>query len=208
MLLPDENDSTAVEQDIYTDETKNVKPQDICQGPNDSILAVNALVGSKSVCQYHWKGESMVLQKKVPIGTDFPPHIVYDKPNDLIIVSKWRGDVEIFAYELTASREIWRFGNTNSKEIEGVQIQPCGLALDPIGRLYVADGHNSRVLVIDSATGKFQQCLNLPELGTIRDVSWGNMHVMYPDQRMLTVMHNTQQGVLGITHFAICPDKV
>ena len=48
------------------------------------------------------------------------------------------------------------------------------------------------------------QCLNLPHLGTIRDISWGN--VMYPEQHMLTVMHTTQQGVLGVTHFAICPD--
>ncbi len=207
LLQPDVYDSTAEEHVIYTDHTQSVKPQDICKGPKNSILAVNALVGSKSVCHYRWKGDKMVLRRQIPIATDFPPHIVYDEQNNLVIVSKWTGDVDIFAYDLKTRRECWRFGDENRKKIEGVEIKPCGLALDPIGRLYVADGSNSRVLVIDSATGKFHQCLNLPHLGTIRDISWGDMHAMYPEQRMLTVMHTTQQEVLGVTHFAICPDS-
>ena len=215
-LIPSYNDSNMKEVVIHTDETRKVKPQDICIGPDGSILAVNGLAGSKSVCHYCWERENvnvaasqpnqptMVLKKKIPIEIDFPPHIAYDKLSNLVIVSKWRGDPEIFAYNLETSSEIWKFGDKNSKEIEGVKIQPCGLAVDSIGRLYVGDGYNSRVLVIDSATGKFHQCLNLPHLGTIRDISWGN--VMYPEQHMLTVMHTTQQGVLGVTHFAICPD--
>ena len=204
---PNEFNDTATERAIFTDETRSMKPHDICRGPNNSILAVNDLVSSKSVSHYRWKGDNLALQKKVQIGTDYPPYVIYDEKNNLIIVSNWRQESDIWAYNLQTSDQIWRFGVKNGKVIDGIQIQPCGLALDPVGRLYVADGNNSRVLVADVKTGKFQQCIGLPDLGIIRDISWGNQHFMYPNQHMLTVMHTTHKGMLGVKHFAICSER-
>ncbi len=200
-------DDKSTEYAVYTDERKKIKPQDICQGPGASILAVNAIPESKSVWQYVWQGEKLEFKKKIPIATDFPPHIIYDERNDLLIVSDFE-EKEIWAYKMETHNVAWRFTEKNkSKEIEKVEIMPCAMALDLAGRLYVADGKNKRVLVMDARSGKFQQCLDMSELGTVRDIAWSDQHHLYADQSMLTAVHTNSQGGLSITHFAICPKQ-
>ena len=203
ILLPD--NQAGSEQAVFTDPTKKIKPQDICTGPGHSILAVNAIPNSKSVWHFGWEGDKLVFKKKIPIQTDFPPHIIYDKENDLLIVSDYT-EKEIWAYKLETHNEVWRYGDKNKNKIKigGVEIMPCALALDHSGRLYVADGKNARVLVLDVKTGTFRQCLDLPELGTVRDIAWSDEHFTLPGQDMLTAVHMKGSG-LGITHFAILP---
>ncbi len=76
----------------------------------------------------------------------------------------------IFAISLRDKQPVWRLQD----EVMGKTILPCGMCTDNIGRLYVADRQNGKVLVIDGSKGHVLQVIELPELGIIVDVAWCN----------------------------------
>ena len=55
-------------------------------------------------------------------------------------------------------------------EVDGVAIEPHGMCADNTGRLFVADGSNSRILVLNSQTGSLVQLIHLHNLGHIYEL--------------------------------------
>ena len=63
----------------------------------------------------------------------------------------------------------------NSGEVDGLPIEPHGLCSDDRGRLFVADGSNSRILVLNSYNGYLMQIIHLEHLGDIYELGYSNV---------------------------------
>ncbi len=76
--------------------------------------------------------------------------------HNLIIVTAWQRPGCIKAFSAESGEVVWE----RSGEIAGVQCNPHGVCADRRGHVYIADGKNRRVLVLDAETGWCNKCLN------------------------------------------------
>ena len=80
----------------------------------------------------------------------------YVEQHDLVIVASNLPNGRVVAVTLPRKQKSgWKL----SGDIKGKCINPQGMCHDDAGRLYVADGKNDRVLVLDSLTGRVLQIL-------------------------------------------------
>ena len=70
----------------------------------------------------------------------------------------------ISATSLRTKQSVWRL---IGEKVRGKMIQPGAMCSDNMGRLFVADNHHGRMLILDGSTGGMLQVVNLEELGTI-----------------------------------------
>ena len=79
-------------------------------------------------------------------------------------------------------------------EVAGKEIKPYGVCSDNDGNVFVADGNNERVLVLDSKTGQLLQVLLQEEkTGDIFDVCWTE------NQPQLTIRHGEPKAIKQIS---------
>ena len=80
--------------------------------------------------------------------------------------------------------------------VEGKEMKPYGICSDTEGRIFVADGQNSRVVVLDNQNGECIQSLLMGErMGDVFDVCWTDT------QPQLIVRHGKPQEMKHVTCF-------
>ncbi len=83
--------------------------------------------------------------------------------------------------------------------VGGKQLDPTRVMCDEIGRVYVADGTNKRIVVLDARDGSFIQELKEEGWRDIRDVGWAKL----PPQLVVASQyegHNFDVFCYTVTH--------
>ncbi len=163
-------------------------PRDMCHGPNNTILAEDATdEGSSSVAELHFTSEdNLTLLRLIPVQGDegYIWAVLYAETTQGPLLFTTHGREEaIRATHLQSGRTQWQVKG----KVDGKKYDPQGLC-HGAGRLYVADGWNKRILVLDAATRAFIQSIELPQTRVVWNVAWSEqqphlvvMHRMYKD---------------------------
>ncbi len=164
-------------------------PGAMTHGPHHTIVAVNNRPGSHSLTVLDIANPEITLKQHIPCTIDVPNSIVLTREG-LVIASKCTDNI-VSATSLSSGQMAWVTGR---EPIAGKLCEPCGLALDQDGRLFIADGNNSRIVILEASTGAWLQTLMMPGLGKIIDISWNQLssqiavrhHVTYSDRECLS----------------------
>ena len=148
-------------------------PRLICAGPEQSLLVLDK---EKQFLQLKWNKEKKKLECTNSVKTyeNMDNWRVYDgmcyvKQQDIyVITSSLYGSVT--AAKCTDGSILWEI----SGEINRQMIKPDGVTCSDVGRVYVPDGVNERLLVFDILDGKLHQEIELGAMGLIVDISWAN----------------------------------
>ncbi len=194
----------------------------LCPGPYLSYLVSHSNISNSWICQYvipthHFlTGEDVVkVQNDECIKTKFTLRVVdglnvsilyyFPEQRRLITIDQVANQVVAFkckeihddSEEVEDSRYL-QLAWSLSGEVEGVLISPQGLAVDDLGRVYLADGRNERVVILDSTDGSVLQVLMLgSHCAGICDVKWR------PSPPQLVVLHASYGNPAQISCFAI-----
>ncbi len=144
---------------------KAVKPWAMCIGPDNSVLAIDRGGDGKSIAQFTWNGNELVLTKTIPAEIYLPYSVHYSEGR--VFTCRWDKRV-ICAVDYTSGETLWKVQG----EVHGKSCEPVDMCTDTQGRLYVADGRNRRVLVLEASTGRFIQEIDMKGLGSIYNVAW------------------------------------
>ncbi len=144
---------------------KAVKPWAMCIGPDNSVLAIDMGGDGKSVVEFTWNGTKLVLTKSIPTEIDQAFSVHYSEGR--VFTCQWPEEV-ICAVDYTSGETLWKVQG----KVHGKPCYPHGMCTDTQGRLYVADGENERVLVLQASTGRFIQEIDMKGVGTIVGVAW------------------------------------
>ena len=101
----------------------------------------------------------------------------------LIILTSWKTECSVKAFKLDGQL-VWK----ESGVLGGISINPHGVCADRRGHIYIADGKNKRVIVLNAEDGKYIQTLLTNEqhgIGLVYSVGWSELN----DQRFLIVNH-------------------
>ncbi len=170
----------------------------MCSGPGEGSLLVWD-DWSKAVIQLQWNEATKKLEEiwyRVQVPGDRVLYMCYIPHADLVILScgykvvkavKLRGDA--------GQPPMWQLQG----EMLGKKIDPWGVSCDIEGRVYVADGCNCRVLIVNGSTGRpIQQLLQDARLGDIWKVCWLSnprqllvQHYPPPDKKCTLTLYNT-----------------
>ena len=142
-------------------------PGQMCHGRKGQFLVVNMTRGSKSLSILDY---SFNLTKHVQIDMDLPLHICYANSEDHgEMVIKSDSDLHmVSATSLETGTTIWR----EQGVVRNQMCDPHGLCTDGKDRIFIADGQNSRILIINAEDGTLIKCVTVPSLGFIKDVAW------------------------------------
>ncbi len=179
----------------YTNGGRNKPvPGRMCDGPAGTFLAINSIRNRSEVIMFDCRNTSLAVNALIPKDMDDPVFIAYletKSTGGLVIACDWKHST-IVATSLSDKKLIWRLQG----EVKGKMIRPNGMDTDDEGRLYVGDGANSRIIVLDGSTGYELQVKELPEYGVIVNVLWCNI------QHQL-IVHHVNNGREQITYFGI-----
>ena len=144
-----------------------IAPGQLCHGPKGKLLVVDMNRGSKSLSILDY---SCNVSRHVMLDTDLPLHICYlDFDCHGALVVKTDSELHmVSATSLETSTTIWRVQG----EIHGQMCDPNGLCTDGKEKVFIADGCNSRILVLNAEDGSLAKCFNISSLGYIKDVAW------------------------------------
>ena len=163
---------------INTTETKTVcagyKPWTICRGPEGSVFVIDK---TGALLQLEWRPEKEELELVHRIQTSEEPGLgicYMEQSNILVMVS----DQNIKAINPETGSVVSEF----TQDVEGKKLDLRGVSYDLNGRIYVADGHNERLVVLNGETREVIQ-VSLKDEGWVFDVCWTSS----PPQ--LTVLH-------------------
>ncbi len=140
-------------------------------GPNNTIFACDGRTLSRHVAEFiQVNDETLTLSKMIKVqGVCSPPNTVCytETRKGPLLITGHCGEHVICATNLENGRSQWQVKG----EVAGEVCRPLGIC-NGKGRLYVADGDNKRVLVMDGATGGYIQSIDQPIGGSIWDVAW------------------------------------
>ena len=154
-------------------------PGAMAHGPHNTVIAVNNRPGSHSIAVLDITNPEITLKRHIPCSIDVPNSIVFTREG-LVITSKCTDHI-VSATSLSSGQTVWETGR---EPIAGKLCEPHGLALDQDGRLFIADGDNSRIVILEASSGAWLQTLMMPDLGKIIDISWNQL------SSQITVRHN------------------
>ncbi len=151
-------------------------PGAMCHGPDNTIMVSNWRDGSKEVLVYDVTSTQFILKDRIPVHVDQAQHIHYMETaqhGGIVIVSRWNllssGNI-ISAHSLDSKALVWKI---EKKEIDGKVLWPCAMCSDPdTEALYVGDGFNERLIVLEPNTGEVIQSIQLPGEGGICNIAW------------------------------------
>ena len=83
-------------------------------------------------------------------------------------------------------------------EVDGIPIEPHGLCSDERGRLFAADGSNSRILIINSYNGRLMQIIQLEQLGNICDLGYSKDDLSIVIQHSVSTNDKEQISVFSL----------
>ena len=139
------------------------------------------------------KAEGIPLELVFPCGPCYVP-----APQRLIVHSDGVSH-QITATDCASSRTVWRLEGA----VEGRTIDPrCIVYLPSHGAVLVADGENSRVLVLDPASGRALHTLHLPDM----DWVWGlrlHYHASTQQYRLYILNQEHDTDMHTISYFCI-----
>ncbi len=156
---------------VYSDPSRRgPKPGRMCHGPNNTILVCDATERSSSVAVFTFTSENtLTLSRLIPVqgGSRYVIAVCYAETTQgpLLFTSHEEEDA-ICATHLQSGHK-WQVKG----QVDGKPCDPYGLC-HGAGRLYVADGDNKRILVLDAATGDFIQSIELPQTVWVHNVAW------------------------------------
>ncbi len=132
---------------VYTDWDLDT----MCTGPNDSVLVCNF----NKILQLKWNPDKTQLQRTRQVNSQFEAgfsvrNMHYTALHNLVVFAS---DQALTAVKLIDGAKVWHV----AEQIQGRTLDPRGLVSDNEGRLYIADGHNQRLLVLDSESGQLLQ---------------------------------------------------
>ena len=147
---------------------ENILPHDICRGPKDTLLVMTQ---DNKLLQLQWNRlhDKLMLLKQdghFHINAEEVRRMHYIEQDDLLVLTSLGGHSSIHrmahnplccikAMRLGTKTHVWEF----SEVVEGKTINPHGMCSDKAGHLYVADGSNDRLLVMDRSTGQLLMVL-------------------------------------------------
>ena len=143
----------------------------MCSSPGEGSLLVWHQL-SKAVIQLQWnEGQKQLKEvRRVHVPGDRVYYMCYMPQADLLILSRYGGVVQAVKLQESAGQDpVWQL--QWGEEVLGKKVKPEGVSCDSEGRVYVADGGNSRVLVLNGYTGEvIQELLKDAGLGSVFNV--------------------------------------
>ncbi len=182
---------------VYSDPSRRgPEPGRMCHGPNNTILVCDYTAWSRSVAEFHFTSENtLTLSRLIPVqgGSRWICAVCYAETTQgpLLFTCHW-GEHAIRATHLQSGHTQWQVKG----QVDGKQCDPRGLC-HGAGRLYVADGFNKRILVLDAAKGDFIQSIELPQTVCVVNVAWSEQ------QPHLVVLHDKDSHSHNISYFTI-----
>ncbi len=157
---------------VYSDPSgRGPQPLDMCLGHNNTILALDEPPeGSRSVAEFNFTNENLTLSRLIPVQgdkDDIRAVCSADTTRGPLLFTTHDEEYAIRATHLQSGHTQWQVKD----QVDGKKCHPRGLC-HGAGRLYVADGFNKRILVLDAATGHFIQSIELPQTRCVWDVAW------------------------------------
>ena len=190
---------------VYSDPSKRgPEPGYMCIGPNNTILAQDHTDGSRSVAEFHFTSEdNLILSRFIPVQCDKDDiRAVYyaeTTQGPLLFSTHW-SEYAIRATYLQSGHIQWQVKG----KVDGKKCNPQGLCHDA-GRLYVANGDNKCILVLDAATGDFIQSIEVTKTAYVWNVAWRSdvWNVAWSEQQPhLVVLHKMYKAEAGsISYF-------
>ncbi len=184
---------------VYNDPSRRgPEPGDMCHGPNNTILAKDHTDGSRSVAELHFTDENLTLSRLISVQSDEDDiwAVCYAETTQGPLLFTTHPDEQaIRATHLQSGHTQWQFQG----QVDGKKCCPRGLC-HGAGRLYVADGWNARILVLDAATVDFIQSIEPPQTWWVCDVAWSEQQ---PHLVVMDADDNDHED--HITYFNIHP---
>ncbi len=146
----------------------------LCKGPDQTLLTSSSYRFQNLLHVFDYSNHGSITFKEhitFPdnIQSNYVGFIHYDEssmPGGLVIVT-YLDSHYIGAMSLTTRHLVWRVQG----EVEGKMCDPRGVTSDGVGRIYVADGNNGRIIILRARDGCVMQVLNLG-LYCIWQVAW------------------------------------
>ncbi len=169
---------------------KHVELCAICSGPGEGSLLICEFK-SYSVIELQWnEGQKQLKEiRRVRVPGAWVKYMCYMPHIDLVILSRGDGMVQAVKLQGRAGQPpVWQLQG----KVLGKDIDPRGVSSYSVGRLYVADWHNSRVLLLNGYTGEvIQQLLQDAGLGTVyRVCCLSNPHQLLVDHDLIFTLYN------------------
>ncbi len=164
----------------------------MCAGPGEGSLLVWDKRG-QTVIQLQWDESRKLLQetRRLQVRGEWVDCMCYVTQADLIVLSCGWKVVKAVALQGGGQRRVWQVQG----EVLGKRINPWGVSSDSEGRVYIPDGHNRRVLVVNGYTGEvIQELLQDAGLGDV----WRVCCLSNPSQ--LLVHHTKALSLYSITY--------
>ncbi len=178
---------------VYSDPTRRgPAPGYMCHGPNNTILACDDTTGSCQVPEFHFINDHILtLSRLIQVQDNLSVIAVCyaETTQGPLLFTCHLIQRAIHATHLQSGHTQWEVKG----RVDGKLCAPQGLCHDA-GRLYVADGSNERILVLDAATGGFIQSIVLPHTGYVWNIAWSEQ------QPHLVVQQYTVDGAEKYTH--------
>ena len=172
--------------DIQTSESKitykKCKPLCICKGPRSSLFVL-AQEGDLLQLGRKQNESEMKLIRRIDTKEKLINHMCYIENSHLLVLTT---DKQIQAINPENGLVIWKF----TQDVDKKKLNPNGLCFSPNGQIFVADGWNERLIVLNGETGELiQVMLKDEETGWIYDVFW----IRHPPQ--LILLHENHRTI-------------
>ncbi len=156
-------------------ETGEHATKTLCRGIKGELIACS---GKGDITLFHITNSCVkvkkAIQSKAMINAKHVCHMKVPEHGKVMVSSTGTRyeNGELQATSMATQQPIWIL----SGMVEGCLFNPRGLCVDCRGLLYVADGHNHRILVLQAGSGTVLQTLQPPELRgqMIRNLAWCN----------------------------------
>ncbi len=184
LLEPETGDvSTAFSDTRY-------RPGRMCPGETGQMYVVHA-VKPTPVLQLSCSTTNFSLMRTIQTGMERYYSICYIPIHRLIVISDHSPGI-IRAMSCESEEVVWEVKG----QVEGVECHPHGMVHSPaLDALFVADGNNTRILVLNPGDGSLRQELPLDQkMGGI-----GNLYLSY-DQ---LIVHHHAEGKVKVSVFRL-----
>ncbi len=163
----------------------------MCSGEEDRVFVVQNK-NTRPVLELNCVKAHFHLVKVIPSGMDRYHSICYDPSRRLIIFSRTAGTIR--AVSCDTEQKVWE---VKKQHVGDVQWNPHGMAFSrELDTLFVADGLNSRIILLDSANGCLKRVVHLgPEVGVV-------VHVCFLGQATV-VHHNAAEQREKVSQFSL-----
>ncbi len=144
---------------------QDVNPRLMCLGPKNTLLVSD--YRAQEVVQLLYSSSNVAITQRIPLAIKCPDDLCYTDQQLFCCKSE---DNLVSSTNIVSKQILW----TIHAEAYYEPIYPQGLCTDKLGRLYVADSMNCRVVILHSKTGKVIQSIWLQSLTNILNVGWSD----------------------------------